>query len=143
MTRLGQNGSGKSTLIKILSGVHQPDAGEIVWRGEPVSFTGPRAAMKASIATFYQELDMVPDMSVAENNCLGREPAGPGGVRRAEKRRLAKEVLTRLSHGEIPVGQAVGRLPAAARQIVSMARALSEEARLLIMGEPSTVLAHD
>lgn len=141
---LGQNGAGKSTLIKILSGVHQPDAGEITWEGKPVSFAGPQAAMKAGIATIYQELDLVPDMSVAENIFLGHEPRRTGGfVRRGEMGRRAAEVLTRLGHGEIPIARAVGRLPAAAQQIVSMARALSREARLLIMDEPSAVLAHD
>jgi ribose transport system ATP-binding protein len=99
--------------------------------------------MRAGIATIYQELDLVPDMPVAENILLGHEPRTAGFVRRGLLRARAQEVLDRLGHGEIPVTRAVGRLPAAAQQIVSMARALSGQARLLIMDEPSAVLAHD
>jgi ribose transport system ATP-binding protein len=140
---LGQNGAGKSTLIKVLSGVHRPDRGEIFWRGQTVSFNSPQAAMKAGIATIYQELDLVDELSVADNVFLGHEPAAAGFVRRGPARRAAREVLARLGHPEIPVTRAVGRLPAAAKQVVSMARALSREARLIIMDEPSAVLAHD
>ncbi|MEU5672267.1 ATP-binding cassette domain-containing protein, partial [Micromonospora sp. NPDC047753] len=68
---LGQNGAGKSTLIKVLAGVHQPDSGLVEWRGEPATFANPQAAMKAGIATIYQELDLVEDLSVAENAFLG------------------------------------------------------------------------
>ena len=71
---LGQNGAGKSTLIKVLSGAHRPDSGEVVWLGEPVAFANPQAAMKAGIATIYQELDLVDELSVAENIFLGHEP---------------------------------------------------------------------
>jgi ribose transport system ATP-binding protein len=140
---LGQNGAGKSTLIKVLAGVHRPDAGRIEWLGEPVSFGTPHAAMKAGIATIYQELDLVEQMTVAENVLLGHEPRRWGFVRRARTRRQARAVLARLGHPEIPVGRPVDRLPAAAKQVVSMGRALSRRARLLIMDEPSAVLAHD
>ncbi|WP_127356077.1 sugar ABC transporter ATP-binding protein [Actinacidiphila soli] len=140
---LGQNGAGKSTLIKVLSGAHRPDAGQITWQGRSVSFADPQAAMRAGIATIYQELDLVPDMTVAENILLGHEPRTAGFVRRGAMRAAAHTALTRLGHGEIPLGRPVGRLPAAAQQIVSMARALSREARMLIMDEPSAVLAHD
>jgi ribose transport system ATP-binding protein len=140
---LGQNGAGKSTLIKVLAGVHRPDAGEIRWDGEPVSFHNPQAAMRAGIATIYQELDLVDDLTVAENVLLGHEPRTAGFVHRGPARREARTILARLGHSEIPVNRAVGRLPAAAKQIVSMGRALSRRARLLIMDEPSAVLAHD
>jgi ribose transport system ATP-binding protein len=140
---LGQNGAGKSTLIKVLAGVHRPDAGELTWRGEPVSFGSPQAATRAGIATIYQELDLVDDLTVAENIFLGHEPRIAGFTRREQVRRGAREILGRLGHAEIPPGRAVGKLPAAAKQIVSMARALSYEARLIIMDEPSAVLAHD
>ncbi|GGM79705.1 sugar ABC transporter ATP-binding protein [Dactylosporangium sucinum] len=140
---LGQNGAGKSTLIKVLSGAHTPDSGEILWQGQPVSFNGPQAAMKAGIATIYQELDLVDGLSVAENMYLGHEPHSAGFVARRAMRRGAAEILQRLGHPEIPAGREVGKLPAAAKQIVSMGRALSREARLLIMDEPSAVLAHD
>ena len=75
---LGQNGAGKSTLIKVLSGVHRPDAGDIVWQGEHVTFANPQAAMKAGIATIYQELDLVDELTVAENIYIGQEPSRAG-----------------------------------------------------------------
>jgi len=139
----GENGAGKSTLIKVLAGVHRPDSGEVLWRGEPASFANPQAAMRAGIATIYQELDLVDDLSVAENAFLGHEPRRFGFVRRGHMARRARQILARLGHPEIPPGRLVRHLPAAGKQIVSMARALSHEARLIIMDEPSAVLAHD
>lgn len=140
---LGQNGAGKSTLIKVLSGAHQPDSGQVEWLGEPVSFANPQAAMKAGIATIYQELDLVEDLSVAENAFLGHEPRSLGFVHRGRMERQTNGILGRLGHGEIPSSTMVRSLPAAGKQIVSMARALSHDARLIIMDEPSAVLAHD
>jgi ribose transport system ATP-binding protein len=140
---LGQNGAGKSTLIKVLSGAHKPDSGEIIWLGEPATFNTPQAAMKAGIATIYQELDLVETISVADNIFLGHEPHGGGWVRRQEMRAGARAILARLGHAEIPVEREVSKLPAAAKQIISMGRALSREAKLLILDEPSAVLAHD
>jgi ribose transport system ATP-binding protein len=140
---LGQNGAGKSTLIKVLSGAHQPDAGHLQWLGEPVSFANPQAAMKAGIATIYQELDLVEELSVAENAFLGHEPRRFGFVRRGHMARRTRQILARLGHPEIPPGRAVRQLPNAGKQVVSMVRALSHDARLIIMDEPSAVLAHD
>ena len=140
---LGQNGAGKSTLIKVLAGVHRPDSGSLLWHGEETSFSGPQAATKAGIATIYQELDLVDDLTVAENIFLGHEQAAAGFIRRSRMRADAAAVLRRLGHGDIPVNRKVGRLPAAAKQIVSMGRALSHDAELLVMDEPSAVLAHD
>ncbi|SDZ25320.1 monosaccharide ABC transporter ATP-binding protein, CUT2 family [Micromonospora pattaloongensis] len=140
---LGQNGAGKSTLIKVLAGVHRPDSGTVEWLGEEVSFANPQAAMKTGIATIYQELDLVEDLSVAENAFLGHEPRRFGFVRRAQMARVTREILGRLGHAEIPPRRLVRSLPAAGKQIVSMARALSHEAKLIIMDEPSAVLAHD
>jgi ribose transport system ATP-binding protein len=140
---LGQNGAGKSTLIKVLSGVHRPDAGSMLWHGEEVSFSGPQAATKAGIATIYQELDLVDDLTVAENIFLGHEQSTGGFVHRRQMRAEATAVLDRLGHGDIPTARKVGKLPAAAKQIVSMGRALSHDAQLLVMDEPSAVLAHD
>ncbi|HLV71405.1 MAG TPA: sugar ABC transporter ATP-binding protein [Vulgatibacteraceae bacterium] len=140
---LGQNGAGKSTLIKVLAGAHQPDEGEIVLGGRPVRLTGPNAAMRAGIATIYQELDLVDGLSVAENIFLGHEKSTLGFTRRGDAERAARELLGRLGHREIPPRREVGRLPAAGKQVVSMARALSHDARLIVMDEPSAALAHD
>ncbi len=140
---LGQNGAGKSTLIKVLSGAYQPDAGEIHWDGEPVRLPTPIAAMRLGIATIYQELDLVDGLSVAENVFLGHEHASYGVVRRGDLRSATTTLLHRLGHGEIPARYEVGRLPKAGQQIVSIARALSHEARLIVMDEPSATLAHD
>ncbi|MEA2900557.1 MAG: ribose transport system ATP-binding protein [Actinomycetota bacterium] len=140
---LGQNGAGKSTLIKVLAGVHRPDSGSLLWHGQETSFSGPQAATRAGIATIYQELDLVDDLTVAENIFLGHEQSAGGFIRRGRMRAEATAVLHRLGHGDIPVNRKVGRLPAAAKQIVSMGRALSHDAQLLVMDEPSAVLAHD
>jgi ribose transport system ATP-binding protein len=137
---LGQNGAGKSTLIKTLAGVHQPDQGTIHWQGRRVRLTHPQAAMRQGIATIYQELDLVEHLTVAENISLGHEPATAGFTRRGEARRTAARLLARLGHPEISPSTPVGRLPAASQQIVSMARALSHEVRLIVMDEPSAVL---
>ncbi|MGY1603912.1 sugar ABC transporter ATP-binding protein [Geodermatophilus sp. SYSU D00815] len=140
---LGQNGAGKSTLIKVLAGAHQPDAGQITWRGEPVRLGNPQAAMSLGIATIYQELDLVAGLTVADNIFLGRERARFGLSRPAQANREAAELLTRLGHPEIRPTAEVGSLPAAAQQVVSMARALSQNAQLIIMDEPSAVLDNE
>lgn len=140
---LGQNGAGKSTLIKTLAGTHQPDAGEIFWRGEQVDIAGPVAAIEMGIATMYQELDVVDGLSVAENIFLGHEHARGGVIDRRRTNKMAKELMARLGHSNIPVTTEVGTLSAANKQIVSMARALSHDIRLIIMDEPSAVLDSD
>ncbi|MFP5372207.1 MAG: ATP-binding cassette domain-containing protein, partial [Actinomycetes bacterium] len=140
---LGQNGAGKSTLIKVLAGAHQPDAGRITWRGQEVTLSGPQAAMSLGIATIYQELDLVPGLSVADNIFLGREQSRFGISRPAAAGKAATRLLTRLGHPEIRPTAEVGSLSAASQQMVSMARALSQEARLIIMDEPSAVLDNE
>ncbi|MGP3961797.1 sugar ABC transporter ATP-binding protein [Nonomuraea sp. 3N208] len=140
---LGQNGAGKSTLIKILSGAHEPDEGEVLLDGAPVRLAPPTAAMRHGIATIYQELDLVDGLSVTENIFLGHEPATFGFSHRAETDRATAELLQRLGHGEIRPRTEVGWLSPAHKQIVSMARALSHSARLIIMDEPSAALDHD
>ncbi|WP_207620683.1 sugar ABC transporter ATP-binding protein [Streptosporangium minutum] len=140
---LGQNGAGKSTLIKTLAGAHQPDEGTITLGGEPVRLSSPIAAIRLGISTIYQELDLVEGLSVAENVFLGHEPARLGFVGQREANRATRALLERLGHGEIRPTTQVGRLSPAARQVVSMARALSHDTRLIIMDEPSAALAHD
>ncbi|MDX3260148.1 sugar ABC transporter ATP-binding protein [Streptomyces sp. MI02-2A] len=141
---LGQNGAGKSTLIKVLAGAHQPDTGAIHWRGEPVTLRSPIAAMRLGIATIYQELDLVEHLSVAENVHLGHEPTSAGFVVRGKAARASTAaLLRRLGHPEIDPGRLVGELSAAQQQIVSMARALSHDVRLIVMDEPSAALDPD
>ncbi|MEW2248280.1 sugar ABC transporter ATP-binding protein [Streptomyces sp. NPDC006975] len=141
---LGQNGAGKSTLIKVLAGAHQPDTGTIRWRGEDVTLRSPIAAMRLGIATIYQELDLVEHLSVAENVHLGHEPTAAGFVvRRGAAKASTAQLLKRLGHPEIDPGRLVGELSAAQQQIVSMARALSHDVRLIVMDEPSAALDPD
>ncbi|MGW2045979.1 sugar ABC transporter ATP-binding protein [Streptomyces sp. NPDC001858] len=141
---LGQNGAGKSTLIKVLAGAHQPDDGVIRWQGEPVTLRSPIAAMRLGIATIYQELDLVEHLSVAENVHLGHEPTAAGFVVRGKAARASTAVLLkRLGHPEIDPARLVGELSAAQQQIVSMARALSHDVRLIVMDEPSAALDPD
>lgn len=137
---LGQNGAGKSTLIKVLSASYQPDAGTILWDGEEVALTTPDAAMKLGISTIYQELDLVPGLTVAENVFLGHELSRRGFSQPTEANRRARALLDRLGHPEISPTRLVEELSPAAQQVVSMARALSHETRLLILDEPSAVL---
>ena len=140
---LGQNGAGKSTLIKVLAGAHQPDAGTITWLGDRVSLSDPQAAMRLGIATIYQELDLVAGLTVADNVFLGREQSRLGLTRPATANRAAGELLARLGHPEIRPTAEVGALSAASQQMVSIARALSQDAKLIIMDEPSAVLDNE
>lgn len=137
---LGQNGAGKSTLIKVLAGAHQPDEGQILLDGAPVTITHPVAALKLGVATMYQELDVVDGLTVTENIFLGHELAAAGFSQRRAATRRTRELLARLGHSDISPHKEVGQLSAAGKQIVSMARALSYDARIIIMDEPSAVL---
>ncbi|MFC9679154.1 sugar ABC transporter ATP-binding protein [Streptomyces sp. NPDC056948] len=141
---LGQNGAGKSTLIKVLAGAHQPDTGTIRWRDEEVTLRSPIAAMRLGIATIYQELDLVEHLSVAENVHLGHEPTAAGFVVRGKAAKASTTaLLKRLGHPEVDPARLVGELSAAQQQIVSMARALSHDVRLIVMDEPSAALDPD
>ena len=137
---VGQNGAGKSTLIKCIAGLVTPTAGEIVVEGSPLPLGDPATALARGVATIYQELDLVDDLPVADNLFLGHElRRGPLLDRRAARQQAAR-VLDRLGHGEISPRRLVGTLAPAAKQIVSIARALTRDARLLVMDEPSAVL---
>ncbi len=137
---LGQNGAGKSTLIKVLAGAHRPDEGDIEWRGEPVTLSTPETSISLGISTIYQELDLVAGLNVAENIYLGHEMSRGGLLRRGDARKAARALLARLGHKEIRVDREVGTLPASGQQIVSMARALSHDTKLIVMDEPSAAL---
>ena len=137
---VGQNGAGKSTLIKCIAGLVVPSEGTVAIDGEPLPPGDPGAALDRGVATIYQELDLVDDLPVADNLFLGHEVRrGPLLDRRSASRR-ATALLERLGHADIRPRTLVGDLAPAAKQIVSVARALSREARLLIMDEPSAVL---
>ena len=137
---LGQNGAGKSTLIKVLSGAYTPDGGELVWRGENVAITDPTAALALGIATMYQELDVVDGLTIAENIFLGHELSNGGVLKVREAHKRTKAILKRLGHPDLSPSREVGSLSPANKQIVSMARALSRDIRLIVMDEPSAVL---
>ncbi len=143
---LGENGAGKSTLIKILSGVHAPDAGEVRVHGKVVRFSEPGQAQAAGIATIYQEFSLYPELSVAENIFSGHIPRTLGGLaldwRRAE--REAAKLLESLDASDIDVRTRTGALSVGNRQRVEIAKALSLKARVLILDEPTAVLTqHD
>jgi ribose transport system ATP-binding protein len=137
---VGENGAGKSTLMKILSGVYRADSGRIMLDGREVEFTSPRAAERAGIVIIHQELNLVPALSIAENIFLGREPARFGFVDRRKMERSAEFLLDRLGHRLDP-RRTVGSLKVSDQQVVEIARALSLDARVLIMDEPTTALA--
>jgi ribose transport system ATP-binding protein len=137
---VGENGAGKSTLIKVLTGVYQPDSGELRYQGEPAQFGSPMDAQRAGISTIYQEVNLVPLMSVAHNLFLGREPRNAFGLLdEARMRREAREVLT--SYGVTgDVGRPLGTLPLGAQQMVALARAVMIDAKVVIMDEPTSSL---
>jgi len=142
---LGDNGAGKSTLIKILVGVHPPSLGTYRVDGAPVAFASPRDALDRGIATVYQDLALVPLMSVSRNFFLGREPTRlRWGVVRVFDRRLAARVATeRLADLGIAVRdaeQAVGTLSGGERQCLAIARAIHFGARVLILDEPTAAI---
>jgi ribose transport system ATP-binding protein len=137
---LGPNGAGKSTLIKCVSGALEPTSGEILFMGEPLPAGDPAGSLKRGVATIYQELDLVPELSVAESIFLAHEPRRWPLLDLDKMYRESEALLARLGHDSIPVRAKVGRLRPAAQQIVSIARALSGDVRLLIMDEPSAIL---
>jgi rhamnose transport system ATP-binding protein len=138
---LGENGAGKSTLIKIVSGVYQPDLGSILVNGTQVHFSSPDDARRAGVATIYQELLLFPELSVAENIFLGHAPlAGAGRIDWRAMRAEAARLLDSLEIDDLSPDQIVGVLTVGNRQRVEILRALSHDARILIMDEPTAAL---
>jgi ribose transport system ATP-binding protein len=137
---LGENGAGKSTLIKMLSGAYQPDEGEILFEGEPVRIHSAAVAQGLVISTIYQEFNLVPQLTVAENVFLGRQPRRLGIVDRRRMREQARRLLERI-RVRVDPDAPVSALGVAQRQMVEIAKALSLEARVLIMDEPTASLS--
>jgi simple sugar transport system ATP-binding protein len=141
---LGDNGAGKSTLIKTLSGVHAPSSGQIVIDGRPVALTGPRDALDRGIATVFQDLAMIPLMSITRNFFMGREVTrGAGPMRRFDvetANRVAREEMRKIGIDVRDPTQAVGTLSGGERQCVAIARAVYFGAKVLILDEPTSAL---
>ncbi len=144
MCLLGDNGAGKSTLIKVLSGVHQPTSGDFLLEGRPVSFNSPRQALDAGIATVYQDLAMIPLMSITRNFFMGREPVrGIPPFRSIDFKHcnaVAREEMRRIGIEIRDPSHAVGTLSGGERQCVAIARAVYFGARVLILDEPTSAL---
>lgn len=139
---LGENGAGKSTLIKMLSGAYQPDSGRVLVDGEEVRVHGAQDSERLGIATIYQEFNLVPDLTVAENIFLGRQPRRYGLIDRKRMEAEAAELLERVGVSVSPRAR-VRELGIARLQMVEIAKALSLNARVLIMDEPTAVLTSE
>ncbi|MGO4724503.1 MULTISPECIES: sugar ABC transporter ATP-binding protein [unclassified Inquilinus] len=137
---LGENGAGKSTLIKIISGVVQPSAGEMQVDGRPISFASPQAANAAGVVCVFQELSLMPDLSVADNICITRPPTRFGLIDQRGQRRRAEELLARVGCADIDPRMPVKALPLSRRQMVEIAKALGRDPRLLILDEATSAL---
>ncbi|HEY2019995.1 sugar ABC transporter ATP-binding protein, partial [Paraburkholderia sp.] len=138
-TLMGQNGAGKSTLINVLTGVLAPDAGTIRLGGEVVAFASPQEAEAAGVRTLYQEVNLCPNLSVAENIFAGRQPRRFGAIDWPDIKRRAQAALARLDVS-LDVTRSLDAYPIAVQQMVAIARALSVDARVLILDEPTSSL---
>jgi simple sugar transport system ATP-binding protein len=136
---MGENGAGKSTLIKALTGVYDIDGGEILLEGEAVRFTGPLQAQQAGVSTVYQEINLCPNLSVAENIFIGREPRRLGAIQWKKIHRRATELLRRLRL-DIDASALLGTYSIAVQQMVAIARAIDISAKVLIFDEPTSSL---
>jgi len=137
---VGENGAGKSTLIKVLGGAHVPDAGQIRLHGRAATILSPIASQRAGIAVIYQEVNLVPGLSARENIFLGREHARAGFVDRGGEQRRATELFNRIGV-DIDPQAPCGRLSVAQQQVVEIAKALSADAQIIVMDEPSATLS--
>jgi ribose transport system ATP-binding protein len=138
---LGENGAGKSTLIKIMAGVVAPDEGSMLLDGRPVSFATPAAANDAGIVCIFQELSLIPDLSVADNIAISNPPRRFGLIDQRAQRRMAEEALARAGAEDIHPLALVKDLPLSRRQMVEVAKALARRPRLLILDEATSALA--
>lgn len=138
---VGENGAGKSTLMKVIAGVHRPDTGTVELEGAPVTFPTPLDAQQAGVATVFQEFNLLPDRSVAENVYLGREPLRRGLVDRRRLHADTTRLLDDLGLTGIAAGTRVGSLSVAQQQVVEIVKAVSYDARIISMDEPTAALA--
>ena len=136
---IGENGAGKSTLMKILAGVQPPDSGDIRLDGQPVRIDSPRAALDLGISLIHQELNLCDNLSAGANIFLGREPRRHGLIDRDAIHQQSLQALQRVGL-DISPDTLIGSLPIGRRQLVEIARALSTDARILIMDEPTSSL---
>ncbi len=137
---VGENGAGKSTLIKIISGAYQPDSGQVIYQGQELKHIHPRWARENGINTIYQEIDLIPSLSVAENISLGNELTGRGGgIDWAATRKRAQKILDDMGETQFDVDAPVGSLKVAYQQMVAIAKALSLNSKVLILDEPTAV----
>ncbi len=139
---MGENGAGKSTLIKILTGVHRRDAGEIIYDGEPIECSSPLQAQEIGISPVYQEVNLVPNLSVAENLFLGRQPMKRGRIDWKEQNRRAAEIVKEFDLN-INVERPLSTHSIAIQQMVAIARALEFDAKILILDEPTSSLSRN
>ena len=137
---LGENGAGKSTLIKVMAGVVAPDKGRMTLEGREVSFPEPAAAIEAGVACIFQELSLIPDLSVADNVIISHPPKRFGLIDRRAQRRIAEEALARAGGEDIHPLTPVKDLPLSRRQIVEIAKALARRPRILILDEATSAL---
>ncbi|MGJ4961045.1 sugar ABC transporter ATP-binding protein [Bradyrhizobium sp. HKCCYLRH3061] len=137
---LGENGAGKSTLIKLMVGVVAPDEGRMTLEGREVAFSGPSAANDAGVVCIFQELSLIPDLSVADNIMISHPPTRFGMIDRRAQRRLAEEALHRAGAGDIHPRALVKDLPLSRRQMVEIAKALSRRPKILILDEATSAL---
>lgn len=136
---LGENGAGKSTLIKCLTGVHHMDAGTILFDGKEIRPNSPQEAFSMGISTVYQEINLCPNLTVAENIFVGRQPMKGGMINWKEINRRAKELMSRF-HMDIDVTRPLNNYSTAIQQMVSIARAVDIDAKILILDEPTSSL---
>jgi monosaccharide-transporting ATPase len=136
---MGENGAGKSTLIKVLTGVHAPDGGQILLNGTPIRPRSPDDASRLGISTVYQEVNLAPNLSVAENICLGREPKGAFGIKWGALYRRAEAAIKKLGL-DLDVRRTLGNCSIAVQQMVAIARAVDVEAKVLVLDEPTSSL---
>ena len=139
---MGENGAGKSTLVKVLTGLYSKDSGQIIFDGRECTFRTPQESHLAGISTIYQEINLIPHLSVAENIFIGREPRNAFGIDWKAVRSEARQLL--LNNGiDINVSQDLATYSTAIQQMVAITRAISQNAKLLIMDEPTSSLSED